>query len=484
MNSTIYLFGRFKSGYSQYPDDYTRNIFKRFESHAAAAAQMMIHRAGDLIYYAFLRRLTAAADGDCIGVCVVLNGVMFADPHFVFDELEQAVGSIVLHGDILTFDDRGEVVSGIDRLADKKAEVERVVRSLIHAMSDSGQPTIPLPPQNYGVSVEESKQLVYADSAQDMTEAIGDCYNVYISKSEYVMSSAEIVYAERFKRLHEQIDALQSDNAAWSAKYAEMERRKKQYTVIMWLIVMVLLGALAVMGVIRSKNADLRNKEGVIGSLNVEACNLQSEIENLCRDTSYMQMEIRSQSANIAALTGRLNTQGAELSSAKEELEQAQTEIDALQRQIAALRRQSSKGSTDKQQQKSSIETTAAPLTVTDIEIANVDYDGNILTPYGSVLYSGSTMYLQPRITYNATESGARMFYVKWVMPNGSLRAGSSSPDGYSQSDSYYIYSGTGNTMTLTGWGSNTKGNWGAGTYRIEIWDSGKLLKSKTFTIY
>lgn len=484
MNSTIYLFGRFKSGYSQYPDDYTRNIFKRFESHAAAAAQMMIHRAGDLIYYAFLRRLTAAADGDCIGVCVVLNGVMFADPHFVFDELEQAVGSIVLHGDILTFDDRGEVVSGVDRLADKRAEVERIVRSLTRAMADSGQPTIPLPPQNYGVSVEESKQLVYADSAQEMTDAVGECYNVYISKSEYVMSSAEIVYAERFRRLHEQIETLQCDNAAWSAKYAEMERRKKQYTVIMWLIVMVLLGALAVMGVIRSKNADLRTKNDMVSSLNIEAGDLRSTIEYLCRDTARMQEDIRAKQANIKTLSGRLDTQSEELAAAKEELEQSQTEIDALQRQIAALRRPSSKGSTDKQQHKPSINTTAAPLTVTDIEIANVDYDGNILTSYGSALYSGSTLYLQPRITYNATESGARKLYIKWVMPNGSLRAGTSSPDGYSQSDNYYIYSGTGNIVTLAGWGSNTKGNWGAGTYRIEIWDSGKLLKSKTFTIY
>ncbi|MDE6861741.1 MAG: hypothetical protein K2J31_03210, partial [Alistipes sp.] len=449
MNSTVYLFGRFRSGYSQYPDDYTHRIFKRFENNAPDPAQMMVHRNGDLIYYAFMRRLTASADGDYMGVCVVLNGVMFADPHCMFDELEQAVSSIVLHGNILTFDDRGEVVSGIDRLVDKKEEVERIARTLMRSMADTDRQTMPLPPHNYAVSAEESRQLAYADSAQDMIGAIGDYNTVYISKSEHVMSAAELVYARRFSRLHEQIDALQRDNAAWSARYAEMERRKKQYSVVMWLVILVLFGTLAVMGVIRSKNADLRNKGDIISSLNIEMDNLQSEIDNLCRDTSYMRMEIRTQNSDIADLNGRLSTQSAELSAAQNDLEHAQSQIDELQRQVAALRRSNNNGSAGKQPQtKSSIQTTVAPLTVTAIEIANVDIDGNILTSYGSVLNSSATMYLQPRITYNATESGARKFYVRWVMPNGSLRVGSSSPSGYSQADSYYIYSGTGNTLS------------------------------------
>ena len=104
------------------------------------------------------------------------------------------------------------------------------------------------------MSVLESKQRAYPDSAQDMIGAIGDYNTVYISKSEHVMSAAELVYARRFSRLHEQIDALQRDNAAWSARYAEMERRKKQYSVVMWLVILVLFGTLAVICVSASND--------------------------------------------------------------------------------------------------------------------------------------------------------------------------------------------------------------------------------------
>lgn len=485
MNSTIYLFGRFKAGYSQYPDDYTRKIFRRFEAGADSPSQMMIHRSGDLIYYGYIRRSESSADGGYLGLCVLLNGVMFADPHRLFDELESAASSIVLHGDILTFDDRGSVVSGIDRLGDNMAAVERVVKSLTRSLSDCERQTIPLPPCNYGVSVDEYKRLAYADTAEDMIRAIGDCDNVYISKSERSMSAAELAYSERFARLAERIDSLQRDNAALTVKYNEMARRKKQYTLIMWLVVMVLLGGMVFMGVIRSKNADLRSKTDSVALLSAEALDLHSAIDNLCRDTSYMQTSIRSKSAEISRLTWRLDTQGAELAAVQEELEQANRQIASLRQEINSLRRPDKKPSSDNRtSQQSSMVVTSAPLTVTDIEIANVDYSGNIQTTYGSTLYSSNTMYLQPRLTYNATESGARTLYIKWVMPDGSLRVGTSSPAGYSQSDSYYIYSGNGNYITLSGWGTNSKGNWSAGNYRIEVWDNGKLLKSQSFTIH
>ena len=124
------------------------------------------------------------------------------------------------------------------------------------------------------------------------------------------------------------------------------------------------------------------------------------------------------------------------------------------------------------------------PLIISDIEIANTYRDGNIETDYGNTIYSSSTMYLQPRIKYYGISSGTKTLKVKWFNPEGSLRTGTSSPYGFSQSDSHYIYSGADNTLTMNGWGNETKGHWKAGTYRIEIWYGNTCLKSKSFTIY
>ncbi len=124
------------------------------------------------------------------------------------------------------------------------------------------------------------------------------------------------------------------------------------------------------------------------------------------------------------------------------------------------------------------------PLIISDIEIANSYRGGNIETDFGSTIYSSNTMYLKPRIKYYGIVSGTKTLKVKWFKPDGTMSSGTSSPYGFSQSDSHYIYSGPDNSITMSGWGNESKGHWRAGTYRIEIWYDNICLKSKTFTIY
>lgn len=124
------------------------------------------------------------------------------------------------------------------------------------------------------------------------------------------------------------------------------------------------------------------------------------------------------------------------------------------------------------------------PLIISDIEIANSYRGGNIETDFGSTIYSSNTMYLKPRIKYYGIVSGTKTLKVKWFKPDGTMSTGTSSPYGFSQSDSHYIYSGPYNSITMSGWGNESKGHWRSGTYRIEIWYENTCLKSKTFTIY
>lgn len=126
----------------------------------------------------------------------------------------------------------------------------------------------------------------------------------------------------------------------------------------------------------------------------------------------------------------------------------------------------------------------AYPLIISAIEIANIYKGGSIETDYGNTLYSGNTMYLKPKITYYGISSGTKVLKVKWFKPDGSMSTGTSSPYGFSQSDSHYIYTGPDNTITMSGWGNEDKGHWRSGTYRIEVWYENTCLKSKTFTIH
>lgn len=117
------------------------------------------------------------------------------------------------------------------------------------------------------------------------------------------------------------------------------------------------------------------------------------------------------------------------------------------------------------------------------IEIANKTHNLDLITNYGSTIYSSETMFLTPRIRYKSFADRSYKFYVKWINPDGSIRRGDSSPAGYTQSESYSLSYGEG-TEVLDGWGNEKKGHWKAGDYAIEIWCEGTLLKRKEFTIY
>ncbi len=155
-----------------------------------------------------------------------------------------------------------------------------------------------------------------------------------------------------------------------------------------------------------------------------------------------------------------------------QQLEEVSNELRIIKQQLA-----------EKESLLSSIANNNIPLIITDIQIGNTYYNGNIETNYGSTIYSRNTMYLTPRIKYMGLVSGNKTLKVKWYNPSGTLSTGTSSTNGYSQSNSYYVSKGQ-NTLTLHGWGNETKGHWGSGTYKIEIWYENKCLSSKSFTIY
>ena len=114
MNSTVYLFGVLGGGYTQYPDDYSREIFSEFEKNIKSPAQLMIHRSDAIIYYGYLRKLSE--QGKYIGIAFVFNGAMCADYQSLCKLCEENFTNWVVSGDILEFTDNGDITSKIDKL--------------------------------------------------------------------------------------------------------------------------------------------------------------------------------------------------------------------------------------------------------------------------------------------------------------------------------------------------------------------------------
>lgn len=124
-----------------------------------------------------------------------------------------------------------------------------------------------------------------------------------------------------------------------------------------------------------------------------------------------------------------------------------------------------------------------SPFVIYKVEIGNSYNGGNMETDYGNMIYSSRTMYLKPKVYYEGFKAGNYEIKVKWFRPNGSLSTGTSSPYGYSQSDSHSLSEGS-NSIELSGWGNENMGHWESGEYRLEIWYDGRCAFVKQFRIY
>ena len=118
-------------------------------------------------------------------------------------------------------------------------------------------------------------------------------------------------------------------------------------------------------------------------------------------------------------------------------------------------------------------------IRITNIKFGNTDYDGNIISDYGSTLYALSIHFLRPRIFYEelCKSSRSETFDVKIYKPDGSLVTGTSSPSGYTYSSTETIYPGN-NQVTFPGWGNDNGGYYTPGTYRFEVWHDGNFVYS------
>lgn len=153
MNSRIYLFGQLGNGYTQYPTDYTQSYFQDFERNARAKTAICVQREGDLMLYQYLRRLSdkKTTQGECIGIAIVYNGVMFTDIEPLFHICEDAITNMVVNGKILEFTEDGGIISNLEKLYQADAEFTRIAEYLSAQLNALSALFEKLPPSNYAL---------------------------------------------------------------------------------------------------------------------------------------------------------------------------------------------------------------------------------------------------------------------------------------------------------------------------------------------
>lgn len=130
------------------------------------------------------------------------------------------------------------------------------------------------------------------------------------------------------------------------------------------------------------------------------------------------------------------------------------------------------------------------PITITDIQLGNGTYNGNIISDFGQSLYSERMRYLIPRIYFknNSSLSVNLVLMIKYYSDKGTLIQNvgyekmSELYNNYSLLQTVTIYPSDSYT-TLRGFGNEKQSTYNSGTHKIEIWQGNLLLFEKSFYI-
>ena len=443
MNSSAYIFGQLSSGYTQYPDESTSlSLFQNFYSNAKATTQIAIHRDGDLMYYAYIRKLE---QNKYLGLCVLLNGIMATHFEGMFSFFESVISNLVTKGYLIKFDEYGNLISNTERLYMKREEVELVTETLIHGFDNGKFNYTKLPPVDYAVNINSIKEFSIKDNSSEILRSSHTNGFTYIYKSEGFNTAQLDSYQGVLSKISKENDSLKKENCDLKDENTKIRRQKKQFLYVILLCIAVIGCGVGIYF--------------LNDSLNVA----QNELELANNTIISKNAVIDEKNTKISEQNSQINNLKTSLADEKELREQTEKNFEEFKNSFSY----------------------SIPVLITDIEIANVYSDGTIETNYGSSIYASNSMYLKPQIKYTGIREGESItLYAKLYGISGSLQKGSSSPNGYTFSNSLTISEGNDNVFQMSGWGGSNKGFWSRGSYRYEIWYGNMCLRSKTFTLY
>lgn len=282
MNASVYLFGEFNSGYSQYPDDYASAIFHTFSANAKSTTQIAIHRDGNLVYYGYIRKLQ---QDRYIGLCVVLNSLILQRIDRLFPLYENQISNIVTNGKLIHFSEQGELVTSVEKLYLNQEEIEILTESLRAGFNGLEQHCIALPAVNYGTTKDSSRDFVVDDDQNEIFKSSYTNGYTYIYKSKGFNTAQLNSYKGILCKSYKEKQELQAKLETLEKEHAKTLRQKKQFKFVTILFVILLgfaIGLFFLNDNLNSTKRELGFTKNELMEANQTISNKNSEISDLC----------------------------------------------------------------------------------------------------------------------------------------------------------------------------------------------------------
>lgn len=241
MNISTYIFGKFPSGYAQFPDDFTREYFTRFYEISQSTTQLAVRRKDDLMYYGYIRKIEP--QGCYIGLCAVLNGVFIKQPEKMFSGFEHIIETMVTHGRLIHYTNNGEITATVNKLFECEEE-QLLINHAVKALVDAQQ-VQQLPAWSYSVSDKAIKSYSIFDDVNEIEKSTYANGYTMIYKSKNYDTAKMLGYKSVFQKQIKKIKTLQDENDKLQKELKNWKNRQKNTKIVGLLgIIAIVLGTI------------------------------------------------------------------------------------------------------------------------------------------------------------------------------------------------------------------------------------------------
>lgn len=311
MNFNLYVFGTPESGYSQYPDDYSKELIEPFCKNVNGS-QAVIYRHLDLIHYIFIEKL---AENKLFGICIILNRLQAAFPKKLFSFLKEVVENQALHNrKFVEYNSKGDVAFKSDNFSEELRSYE-FLKSVINAGLEEKADEFGF--QELTTKYSGDNKTEYANFSQhDETifNLSNTCDKVIIEvKNGLNNNHTHLIITglqENIRKRDQEIAELKQD-------VEQLERKKKQYRKVIMLFIVLLIscvGLIFLYNTLTETERDLQNTTEQLYFANQEIDRQQFSIDSLNTVVDGLNSTITHQQNRITDLS--------------ESLEEAQSEIN------------------------------------------------------------------------------------------------------------------------------------------------------------
>lgn len=229
MNIDVVVYGELGDGFTQYPEANEKlSILKKSIELSKSITQIIVHRVDDLMYYNYVRKL---AEGQSVGFCIVVNGLVFSDIRRLFSIFEDTFSYLAENGLIVRLNDRGEVESNTLSLPSSQADVSEAVTMLRSQVASRPDALSLLPAVDYSLQKMQYKEFLSDDDPLTILS--------YSQKTDYVIVYKDADYnskhlessiakikglSNEVKELQEKLSEVQSLNPQTSGPKPKMFR--------------------------------------------------------------------------------------------------------------------------------------------------------------------------------------------------------------------------------------------------------------------